>query len=108
MRRMLGKERRPLFVKLIRDKLDGRAGDTVRPANSRAGKLMGLYLKLHEEAGEIADSPGDPAEYADLLETLLETARENGVPWHEIERVFLLKHRERGGFRIGKVLAREM
>lgn len=103
----------PVKVKLVRDKIDrvGRAlepGEVLRPANSTSGKRMLLQAKLHEEAAEIAMDPADPAEYADLLEVLLELARTNGVAWADIEAALLRKREERGGFKRGLVLTRQL
>lgn len=93
-------------VKLIRDKLGERRDDT-RHANSVEGRHLALCLKLHEEASEIAECAVDPDEYADLLEVMLELARLNGVSWASIERSFLRKREERGGFRRGMIMTRQ-
>lgn len=93
-------------VKLIRDRL-GEQRDDTRPANSREGRHLALCLKLHEEAGEIAECAVDPAEYADLLQVMLDLAELNGVPWADIEAAFRTKRIERGGFRRGMIMVRE-
>jgi predicted house-cleaning noncanonical NTP pyrophosphatase (MazG superfamily) len=104
----------PVKVKLVRDHIERaftrqlNEGDTLAPCNTLAGKRMLLQQKLHEESAEIADNPGDPAEYADLLEVMLELAKTNGVPWAEIEKAVLEKREERGGFRRGMVLTRNL
>lgn len=95
-------------VELVRDRQGPvREGDEIQPANSRAGKLLALRAKLHEEVEEIARQPDDPLEYADMLELLLEHARECGVPWADIESAMSTKHRRKGGFRRGLVLTNE-
>jgi len=91
-------------AKLIRDKLGGHAGSVVRPVNSMPGKQLALVSKLHEEAEEIAECATDPAEYADMIEVLIELARINGVSWEEIERTAIEKREERGGFRRGLIM----
>lgn len=101
-------------VKLVRDRIDENCycrNDpevNLRPCNTIDGKRMLLQAKLHEEASEIAEDPRDPAEYADLLEVLLELARVNGVPWQAIEHSLLEKRRQRGGFRRGMVMTRKL
>lgn len=96
-----------LRVKLVRDKMQPLDdGETMTPANSKAGRVMALLLKLYEEIGEIQDKPHDPEEYADVLEALLELARLNGVPWAQVEERLLAKRQTRGGFRRGLVLQR--
>lgn len=90
-------------VKLIRDRMVTSQGGRVQAANSLAGKHLALVAKLHEETEEIAKDATDPAEYADLLETMLELARINRVPWPEIETAMAKKRRERGGFRVGRI-----
>lgn len=92
-------------VKLVRDKIG--AGDSlelVQAANSRAGKMLGLYLKLHEEAQEIAGDPCNPEEYADLLEVITELMRMNGVDRAEVARVMHEKREHLGGFSMGRIL----
>lgn len=104
----------PVKVKLVRDHIQRaftrqlNEGDTLSPANTVFGKRVLLQQKLHEEAAEIADNPGDPAEYADLLEAMLELAKTNGVPWADIEKAVLQKREERGGFRRAMVLTRRL
>jgi len=92
-------------VKLVRDRQEPvREGDEIQPANSRAGKLLALKAKLHEEIEEIALQPDDPLEYADVLELVLEHARECGVPWADIEESLSTKRRRKGGFKRGMIL----
>ena len=64
---------------------------------------MALLLKLHEEANEIADAATDPTEYADLLETLLELAKINEVPWSKIEKAMLSKREQLGGYQMAQI-----
>ena len=104
----------PVKVKLVRDNIERaftrqlNEGDKLAPANTLDGKRMLLQQKLHEEAAEIANDPGDPFEYADLLEAMLELARTNGVAWADIEKAVLQKREERGGFRRAMVLTRRL
>jgi predicted house-cleaning noncanonical NTP pyrophosphatase (MazG superfamily) len=90
-------------TKLVRDKIT-EGPNKIRPCNSDEGKQLALCLKLHEEAGEIADCPSDPSEYADMLEVMLELARLNGVNWSHIEKALVQKRKVLGGFRKGHVL----
>ena len=99
-----------MIVKLVRDKdhkgWSGEYDDSnarYSPVNSLPGKQLALTCKLHEEASEIARAPTDPAEYADLLEVMLELARLNGVPWSDIEKALLEKREARGAFRRGNI-----
>lgn len=95
-------------IKLIRDKLGGRGGDTesVGFANSPQAKQALLVLKLFEEVGEIAADSSDPYEYADALEALFELARINHVPFQTIVSCMKIKRAEKGGFREGKYIYR--
>jgi len=94
-------------VKLVRDdcaavrETSYREDQNVFPANSLAGKHMALLLKLHEEADEISRDATSPEEYADLLETVFELAKINGVSQASIESARLIKKAERGGFAKG-------
>ncbi len=90
-------------VKLVRDKSGPVKDGCCLPANSLPGKQMALLLKLHEEAIEIADAATDPFEYADLLETLLELAKINEVPWIKIEEALLLKRKTSGTFQMAQI-----
>ena len=83
-------------IKLVRDKLPFPMMGNVTL------KRALLALKLFEESAEIADDPSDPAEYADLLEVMLELARLNGVPWAAIERKLWEKRELKGAFRLGR------
>lgn len=109
-----GDQPSPLKVKLVRDRIEQAftrkldKGDTLAPANTLAGKRMLLQQKLHEESAEIANNPDDPAEYADLLEVMLELAKTNGVSWNSIEKAVLQKREERGGFQRAMVLTRKL
>ncbi len=95
-------------VKLIRDKLPPRDGAEVRPVNSIPGKQLALIAKLHEETEEIADDATNPEEYADLFTAMLELARINGVDFDSIEAAFHKKYKEKGGFRKGMIMVRDM
>lgn len=75
----------------------------VHPVNSRPGKQLALLLKLHEEAEEIGRHATDPAEYADLLEVMLELMRVNNVSWAQVEEALLAKRERLGGFRMGMI-----
>ncbi len=98
-------------VKLVRD----RTPEIPRPANatgtrkfriarSRSEKTAHLCAKLHEEAAEVADAPGDVYEYADLLEVMLELAKMNGLSLRLIVKAMLSKRLKKGGFRKGLIL----
>lgn len=91
------------LVKLVRDNVQPLEGEEIRPANTWVGKQLALKDKLHEEAAEVCRDPDDPAEYADLLEVLLEMARHNGVSWSSIEGALLRKREEKGAFRRGMI-----
>lgn len=54
-----------------------------RPATPEEASL-GLALKLHEEVAEVTRAPNDVAEYADVLQALMDYAKHNGVPWGEV------------------------
>lgn len=92
-----------MIVKLVRDRQEALKDGRNAPANSLPGRHMALCKKLFEEAAEIDRDPTDAAEYADLLEAMLELARLNGVRWSEIEAALLRKREEKGGFRLGLV-----
>lgn len=94
-------------VKIVRDRMVIGKGGTLQPVNSKAGKMMGLLLKLHEEADEISRGAECPEEYADLLEVMLEIARMNDVSWADIEAALLRKREERGAFQRGMVWVKE-
>ncbi len=94
-------------VKLVRDCMTIGQGGIARPANSLAGKHLALLLKLHEEAEEIGRAAHDPTEYADLLETLFELMRINGVRWAQVEKALLAKRKELGGFRRGRIWVKD-
>lgn len=86
-------------VKLIRDLMRPRDNDeTVRPANSRGGKILGLCLKMHEEAQEIANDPTDIEEYADLLTVMLTLANMHGIQFPAIHRAMERKTEKFGAF----------
>ena len=92
-------------TKLVRDGIKARAAlERVHAANSPAGKMLGLYLKLNEEADEIADDPCNPEEYADLLEVIAELMRMNRVDGPEVERVMREKRARLGAFALGRIL----
>ncbi len=96
-------------VKLVRDKIEFdlghmAAGAEIRAANSKAGRVALLYLKLHEEAQELAQDPSSPEEYADVIQVLIDLARENGVAWEDVGLAVKDKYRRLGGFRRGRVL----
>lgn len=94
-------------AKIIRDGIiieGDKSRIETRPANSAAGKFMGLINKLHEEVGEVAKAPSDPYEYADVLEALEETARMCGVDWARVLEAKAEKLALKGGFRKGLVM----
>lgn len=94
-------------VKLVRDKLEARHSlETIKAANSAAGKMMGLYLKLHEEAAEIADAPHNPEEYADLLQVIVELMHMNNISPTDVERIMHEKRADKGGLSRGRILVR--
>ncbi len=64
--------------------------------------------KLHEESEEIARDATEPAEYADLLEVMLELMRINDVSWHSVEDALRHKRAERGAFRLGRIWIKDM
>jgi len=103
-------DRRPVRVKLVRDRIDTVAeleGEySLRPANTHAGRVQLLQSKLHEEAAEIAESPTDASEYADLVEVMLCLAAAEGVTWDQIEEAIRDKRERLGSFRRGMVLTR--
>lgn len=90
-------------AKLVRDKSGPVKDGCCMSANSLPGKHMALLLKLHEEVNEIANAATDPTEYADLLETLLELAKINEVPWNKIEESLLNKREQLGGFQMAQI-----
>lgn len=94
-------------VKLVRDNIVALDElEVVRPANTRAGRLMGLLAKLHEEAAEIVDAPNDPEEYADLLQVLTDLMILNQIDFMEVSRILETKRARKGGFSRGMVLTR--
>ena len=90
-------------VKLIRDKLDPK-GVTCEPAPSRAIHTALLIAKLHEKVQEVADHLTDVAEYADVLQALMDLANLVGVPWKEVEIELDWKLQRCGGVAGGKVM----
>jgi predicted house-cleaning noncanonical NTP pyrophosphatase (MazG superfamily) len=86
------------LVKLVRDKVGARHGETVRPANSKEGRHALLLLKAHEEVQEVARAPEDPVEYGDVLEVLMQLAHENGVHWPTVLLEMERKRERLGGF----------
>ncbi len=68
---------------------------------------MALVLKMYEEVGEIAMSPTDPEEYADLLEAMLALASSQDVEGIEILQALIAKRLMFGGFEDGLILVGE-
>ncbi len=89
-------------VKMIRDKLEPTVG-AVRPVNSLPGRQLALIAKLHEEVEGIAKDATDPAEYAELLEAMMELMRINKVPWGKVEQAFRERRADQGGLRKGQI-----
>lgn len=89
--------------KIIRDKLvhvidDKDLVKTTHP------NIINKYLveKVQEELQEIVDSDlQDIEEYADLIQVVIDLARNNGITAKEIEEARIDKQYQKGGFRKG-------
>lgn len=90
-------------VKLVRDNCPAVVMGECRIALTDAEYQMALLLKLHEEAQEIAKSPHDPEEYADLLEVLIALANHNNVTGEDILNALGMKREYKGGFEKGQI-----
>jgi predicted house-cleaning noncanonical NTP pyrophosphatase (MazG superfamily) len=100
-----------MTVKLIRDRVpvdDG--GQEIGRVEGRE-LLLRLFDKLQEETLEAwhAWRDGDDelvVELADCLEVLHALAEGAGIPWGAVEAARRAKHRERGGFALGRLYER--
>lgn len=94
-------------VKLIRDNSNISCG-TARPANTIAGKMLGLSAKLHEEAAELLREPTDLSEYGDVLEVLFEIGQLHGIEYDQMVEAAHDKERTHGGFNTGRIWMRDV
>ncbi len=89
--------------KLVRDRCNAVKEGQCEAAQTESHYVMGLILKLHEEAQEIAKDPSEPEEYADLLEVLWALADANCVSSADIMFIMETKRKEFGGFSEGQI-----
>jgi predicted house-cleaning noncanonical NTP pyrophosphatase (MazG superfamily) len=91
--------------KIIRDGLVSRIpADQIRPVTSLPEHLAFMGAKFVEERDELAAADyQDTAEYADMLQVLMDTAALAGVSWPAVEAARLAKLQERGGFLGGSI-----
>jgi predicted house-cleaning noncanonical NTP pyrophosphatase (MazG superfamily) len=98
-------------AKLIRDRVPVDDGGREVGRVDGDERVVYLFDKLGEETLEAwhAWRDGDDklvGELADCLEVLLALAEDAGIPWGAVEAARRAKHRERGGFALGRLYER--
>jgi len=89
--------------KLVRDKVKALPGEVVRVLPLPVHRAM-LVNKIYEEASEIARTPYDLQEYADVLACLIDTATLNGIAFRDVMEAEVNKRILKGGFLKGRFI----